>query len=169
MALPLWITSLILIICVLLFSTLTIILTNRHLRIRFGPIPLLRFSWRLEDLQGASVFDGCVTSWGIHYTTNGWLFNVSGTQELHIRKYDTLLTFNQSLRSASISSLHIFLLSLVLSKRTDVDVLCRKNQEGSFMLGSDECDELCSQINRALTMQREAALLASSRPISSKQ
>ena len=74
---PLWIAPLILLVTAWLFRSLTIEITDRELRWRFGP-GLIRKSVPLHEIISAEpVRTG--PSWGIHWSPRtGWLYNVSG-------------------------------------------------------------------------------------------
>jgi hypothetical protein len=96
-------------ISALLFSSLTIELSDRSLSWRFG-FGLLRKQVATIEIANAvvtrtSVLDG----WGVHRTRNGWLYNVSGFGAVQV-----------TLRSGK-----------------------------SFLLGSDEPEQLCSALKRA--------------------
>jgi hypothetical protein len=73
----LWISTPILLACAWLFNSLTIEITERELRWRFGP-GLIRKTVPLADIVSAEpVRTGL--SWGIHWSPRlGWLYNVSG-------------------------------------------------------------------------------------------
>jgi hypothetical protein len=75
----------ILAICGFLFSCLTIQITDRALRWQFGP-GLIRKEVPLHDIDKAEVIGTTfLQGWGIHYTTRGWLYNVSGFQAVAVR------------------------------------------------------------------------------------
>jgi hypothetical protein len=75
----------ILAICGFLFSSLTIQITDRVLRWQFGP-GLIRKEVPLHDIQKAEVIGTTfLQGWGIHHTTRGWLYNVSGFQAVAVR------------------------------------------------------------------------------------
>lgn len=70
--------GLILVICAVLFSSLSIEITDRHLRWKFGP-GLIRKQELLADMVEAKVTKTrFLEGWGIHLTSRGWLYNVSG-------------------------------------------------------------------------------------------
>jgi len=73
----LWVSLPILLGCAWLFHSLTIEITDRELRWRFGP-GLIRKSVPLAEIVSAApVRTGL--SWGIHWSPRtGWLYNVSG-------------------------------------------------------------------------------------------
>lgn len=74
---PLWLAPVILLVTAWLFSSLTVEITDRELRWRFGP-GLIRKSVPLNEIISAQpVRTG--PSWGIHWSPRtGWLYNVSG-------------------------------------------------------------------------------------------
>jgi hypothetical protein len=75
----------ILAICGLLFSSLTIQITDRELRWQFGP-GLIRKEVPLHEIERAEVIETTfLQGWGIHYTFRGWLYNVSGFQAVAVR------------------------------------------------------------------------------------
>jgi hypothetical protein len=75
----------ILAICGFVFSSLTIQITDRVLRWQFGP-GLIRKEVPLHDIEKAEVIGTTfLQGWGIHYTTRGWLYNVSGFQAVAVR------------------------------------------------------------------------------------
>jgi hypothetical protein len=75
----------ILAVCALLFSSLTVEVTDQHLRWRFGP-GLIRKQVLLADIDHAEVTrTKVIEGWGIHLTSRGWLYNVSGFQAVAIR------------------------------------------------------------------------------------
>jgi hypothetical protein len=74
---PFWFSVPILLVCAWLFHSLTIEITNRELRWRFGP-GLIRKSLPLNEIVSATPMR-IGPSWGIHWDPRtGWLYNVSG-------------------------------------------------------------------------------------------
>ena len=74
---PLWVSVPILVVCAWLFRSLTIEITERELRWRFGP-GLIRKSVPLAEIVSAEPAR-TGPSWGIHWSPRlGWLYNVSG-------------------------------------------------------------------------------------------
>jgi len=73
----LWLAVPILLVCAWVFHSLTIEISDRKLRWRFGP-GLIRKSVSLNEIVSAEpVRTG--PSWGIHWSPRtGWLYNVSG-------------------------------------------------------------------------------------------
>ena len=75
----------ILAICGFLFSSLTIQITDRVLRWQFGP-GLIRKEVPLREIERVEVTETTfLQGWGIHYTSRGWLYNVSGFQAIAVR------------------------------------------------------------------------------------
>jgi hypothetical protein len=75
----------ILAICGFLFSSLTIQVTDRALRWQFGP-GVIRKEVPLREIERAEVTKTTLLQgWGIHYTSRGWLYNVSGFQAVAVQ------------------------------------------------------------------------------------
>ncbi len=75
----------ILTICGLFFSSLTIRISERALQWQFGP-GLIRKQVPLREIETVErVETTFLQGWGIHYTTQGWLYNVSGFQAVAVR------------------------------------------------------------------------------------
>jgi hypothetical protein len=75
----------ILAICGFLFSSMTIQITDRALRWQFGP-GLIRKEVPLREIERAEVTGTTLLQgWGIHYTSRGWLYNVSGFGAVAVR------------------------------------------------------------------------------------
>ncbi|MCK5108742.1 MAG: hypothetical protein KAR25_03540 [Methanosarcinales archaeon] len=68
-----------------LFATLTVVIEEDVLRIRFGP-GILRKNFSLEDVESCRVVKNpWYYGWGIHITPHGWLYNVSGSYAVEIK------------------------------------------------------------------------------------
>ncbi|MEA1909345.1 MAG: hypothetical protein U9N43_10045 [Euryarchaeota archaeon] len=68
-----------------LFATLTVVIEENILRIRFGP-GVLRKNFSLEDVESCHVVKNpWYYGWGIHLTPHGWLYNVSGSYAVEIK------------------------------------------------------------------------------------
>lgn len=84
-----WVTVFVLgimIIVLAIFSTLTVSVGNDTLRIRFGPVGLIRKSWPLKDIVSVmAVTNPWYYGWGIHFTPHGTLYNVSGYGAVEVR------------------------------------------------------------------------------------
>ncbi len=73
------------VVCAYMFSSLTIQITSRTLCWHFGP-GLFRKKILLSDIRGAEVArTRLIHGWGIHRTTRGWLYNVSGFDAVAVR------------------------------------------------------------------------------------
>ena len=76
--LPLLLGSGILLVCLFLFSALTVVVNDRELVFWFG-VGLIRKRTYLTDVAECEpVRNSWVWGWGIHLTPHGWLYNVSG-------------------------------------------------------------------------------------------
>jgi hypothetical protein len=72
-------------VCAILFSSLTIRITETELRWHFGP-GLIRKKVALADIQQAEITTTkFIYGWGIHLTPQGWLYNVSGFKAVAFR------------------------------------------------------------------------------------
>jgi hypothetical protein len=97
-------------ICAIVFSSLTIELSEGSLSWRFGP-GLVRKQVATAEITSAVVTETrLIHGWGVHLTRNGWLYNVSGFGAVQV-----------TLRSGK-----------------------------TFLLGSDEPEELCSALQHAM-------------------
>lgn len=68
----------ILLLCILLFWSLTVVVTSGHLAVWFGP-GVIRRAFRIEDIRDSRIVrNPWYYGWGIRLTPHGWLFNVSG-------------------------------------------------------------------------------------------
>jgi hypothetical protein len=75
-------------LCVLLFSTLTTVVQGSRLTCFFGP-GLIRRHIRLEDVAAVSVVhDRWFYGWGLRPIPGGWLWNVSGFDAVEVRFVD---------------------------------------------------------------------------------
>lgn len=81
---PLLIAAAILIICGVLFASMTIEIRGGRLRWRFSP-GLIRKSVALDQIESVKLWQmHGLGGWGIHWTREGWLYNVSGRQGVHV-------------------------------------------------------------------------------------
>ncbi len=72
-------------VCLVLFSTLTVVGNEHELEVRFGP-GLIRKKFSLENIESCrEVKNSWYYGWGIRLTPRGWLFNVSGFRALEIQ------------------------------------------------------------------------------------
>jgi hypothetical protein len=75
----------ILVIAGILFSSLTVEVTDRVLSWRFGP-GWIRKQVNLSEVERIEVIRiHWLWGWGIHLTPKGWLYNVSGMKAVQIR------------------------------------------------------------------------------------
>lgn len=97
-------------ICAIVFCSLTIELSDSFLSWYFGP-GLIRKHVATTEIKDAIVTKSrLVHGWGVHFTSKGWLYNVSGFDAVQI-----------TLKSGK-----------------------------TFLLGSDEPEQLCSALQRAI-------------------
>lgn len=79
-----WAVVIILALVLLLFYSLTIRVSGAMLEISFG-IGLIRKRIPLQNIvQAFPVRNHWYYGWGIHYTSHGWLFNVSGLDAVEL-------------------------------------------------------------------------------------
>lgn len=72
-------------VCLVLFATLTVVIEEDILEIRFGP-GIIRKKFRLKDIESCQVVKNpWYYGWGIHLTPHGWLYNVSGSYAVEIK------------------------------------------------------------------------------------
>ncbi len=72
-------------VSLVLFATLTVVIEEDVLRIRFGP-GVLRKDFSLKDIESCHVVKNpWYYGWGIHLTSHGWLYNVSGSYAVEIK------------------------------------------------------------------------------------
>jgi hypothetical protein len=77
-----------LLISLVLFHSLTVIVTEDQIRIAFGP-GLIRRSWALEAVENwKTVRNPWYYGFGIHLVRGGWLYNVSGLQAVELTLRD---------------------------------------------------------------------------------
>jgi hypothetical protein len=78
----------ILVILTYLFYALTVIGTEETLQVKFG-IGLVRKTFRLKDIQTVEPFRTSFWhGWGIHYSPDGTVFNVSGYDAIRLTMSD---------------------------------------------------------------------------------
>jgi hypothetical protein len=84
-----WVTIFVLGILVFVLaisSTLTVSVGDDALRLRFGPVGLIKKSWPLAEIVSVSaVRNPWYYGWGIRWTPNGILYNVSGYRAVEVR------------------------------------------------------------------------------------
>ncbi len=72
-------------VCLVLFATLTVVIEEEVLRIRFGS-GIIRKEFPLKDVESWQVVKNpWYYGWGIRLIPHGWLYNVSGSYAVEIR------------------------------------------------------------------------------------
>jgi hypothetical protein len=72
-------------VVVLGFASLTVTKGNDAVRIRFGPLGLVRKNWRLSEIVSATpVTSPWYYGYGIRWTPHGPLYNVAGSGAVEI-------------------------------------------------------------------------------------
>jgi hypothetical protein len=75
----------IMVIALGLFATLTVVVDEQMIKIRFG-LGIIRKGFRLKDIEAYRVVENpWYYGWGVRYTPRGWLFNVSGFSAIEIQ------------------------------------------------------------------------------------
>jgi hypothetical protein len=75
----------VMVIPVLLFYQLTVIVDYNEVRIRFG-VGIIRKTWQLSKIESAApVKNNIFHGWGIHFTTNSTVYNVSGFKAVELK------------------------------------------------------------------------------------
>jgi len=83
-----YLTIIILLVALVLFASLTVIIENTLLEIRFG-IGLIRKKFSLDDFELVGVVKSpWYYGWGIRIIPNGNLYNVSGFYSVELRRND---------------------------------------------------------------------------------
>lgn len=81
----LWFGLAVLLLAGILFSSLTTEVTQDCFTFWFGP-GLIRRSFALSDIESCTpVLNPWFYGWEIHWTPDGWLYSVSGTQALELK------------------------------------------------------------------------------------
>jgi hypothetical protein len=76
----------ILVFALAICSTLTVSADDDTLRIRFGPVGLIRKSWPIAEIASVTtVTNPWYYGWGIRWTPSGPLYNVSGYGAVEVR------------------------------------------------------------------------------------
>ncbi len=72
-------------ICIVLFCTLTVVIDRDFVKIWFGP-GLIRKRFPLKDILSCRVVENSWScGWGIHMTSHGVLYNVSGFHAVEVK------------------------------------------------------------------------------------
>lgn len=73
-----------LVICAILFASLTVTVNNNFVEIRFG-VGVVRRKFTLEEIKSCAVVrNRWWYGWGIRKISKGWLFNVSGLDAVEL-------------------------------------------------------------------------------------
>ena len=76
---------LIMLIVMGLFASLTVIVDDQMIKIKFGP-GVIGVHFPLKDIEAHRVVNNpWYYGWGIRYTPRGWLFSVSGTSAVELQ------------------------------------------------------------------------------------
>jgi len=73
-----------LLVCLVLFSSLTVEVTREHVVVRFGPGPIRRTIALADLVDARPVRNRWWYGWGIRLTPHGWMFNVSGLDAVEV-------------------------------------------------------------------------------------
>jgi hypothetical protein len=74
-----------LLLCIILFFSLSIEVSDQDLRWQFGP-GIIRKSVKLSEIAQVEVTrTNLIEGWGIHLTSRGWLYNISGFKAVAIQ------------------------------------------------------------------------------------
>jgi len=77
-----------LVLCLAMFGSLTVVVTEQLLRVRFGPGPIGR-TFPASAIQRATIVrNPWYYGWGIRWFPRGWLFNVSGLDAVELVMLD---------------------------------------------------------------------------------
>jgi hypothetical protein len=72
-------------VALVLFSSLTVVIWDDELEVRFGPGPI-RKKFTLREIESCqTVKNPWYYGWGFRLTPHGWLYNVSGVHAVEIR------------------------------------------------------------------------------------
>lgn len=74
----------VLVLVIILFASLTIIVDDDYVRIKFGA-GLIRKKFKLDDIKSCSIVrNKWWYGWGIHLIPRGWLFNIAGLDAVEL-------------------------------------------------------------------------------------
>jgi len=77
--------TLLILLVLYLFGSLTVEITDEELQHWFGP-GFWKKSYLLQDIESAEIVRNCwIYGWGIRLTPHGWLYNVSGLDAVQIQ------------------------------------------------------------------------------------
>ncbi|MCD4668905.1 MAG: hypothetical protein K8S14_00510 [Actinomycetia bacterium] len=72
------------VICIILFASLSVIVNDKSIEIRFG-VGLIKKKFNLGEIELCTVVRNCWWyGWGIRKIPKGWLFNVSGLDAVEL-------------------------------------------------------------------------------------
>ena len=74
----------VLVLCLILFATLTVTVTDDRVRLHFGPGVIWRQFFLNEIVGVRTVKNPWYYGWGIRLTPHGWLYNVSGFDAIEL-------------------------------------------------------------------------------------
>ena len=87
-SIPLLASSVIILICTLLFDSLTVRVSQQFIQIYFG-IGIIRKQFTIVNIQSATIVrNKWYYGWGLRLTTHGWLYNVAGLDAVEIRLHN---------------------------------------------------------------------------------
>src|SRR6266498_4216893 len=79
-----WVILIFLLVCLGIFSSLTVEVNDQVLKIQFG-FGAIRKVFLLRQVQAGRIVENpWYYGWGIHFFGKGWLYNVSGTQAVEL-------------------------------------------------------------------------------------
>jgi len=75
----------VLLVCALLFHSLTVEVSRDFIALRFG-VGIIRKRFPVPDVQSAAIVrNRWYYGWGVKYTPHGWLYNVSGLDAIELQ------------------------------------------------------------------------------------
>lgn len=81
----LFVLTVVCIVCLLLFSSLTVMVNKDRILIKFG-LGIIKKEIPISDIESCKkVKNPWWYGWGIHITPDGWLYNVSGLNAIEIK------------------------------------------------------------------------------------
>ena len=87
-SIPLLASSVIILICTLLFDSLTVRVSQQFIQIYFG-IGIIRKQFTIVNIQSATIIrNKWYYGWGLRLTPHGWLYNVAGLDAVEIRLHN---------------------------------------------------------------------------------
>ncbi|HWO23058.1 MAG TPA: hypothetical protein VNO30_30160 [Kofleriaceae bacterium] len=80
-----FVSSSIVLLCLVFFSTLTVVTDDEGIGVRFGPGPLIRRRLRWSQIRSSHVVrNSWMNGIGIRWIGSGWMFNVSGLDAVEL-------------------------------------------------------------------------------------